>query len=71
MNIIIGLLIFRLAVKLFIINFNYLVGKIPSESFIDEIKDIAETEGKAELVCHFCNKKYNFEKEDLERLISE
>ena len=39
--IIIGLLIFRLAVKLFIINFNYLIGKVPSESFIDEIKDIA------------------------------
>ena len=42
-SIIIGLLIFRLAVKLFIINFNYLVGKIPSESFIDEIKDIANS----------------------------
>ena len=38
---IIGLLIFWLAVKLFIINFNYLIGKVPSESFIDEIKDIA------------------------------
>lgn len=42
-SIIIGLLIFRLAVNLFIINFNYLVGKIPSESFIDEIKDIANS----------------------------
>lgn len=37
----IGLLIFRLAVKLFIINFNYLIGKVPSEKFIEEIKDIA------------------------------
>ena len=41
--IIIVLLIFRLAVKLFIINFNYLIGKVPSESFIEEIKDIANS----------------------------
>lgn len=41
--IIIGVLIFRLAIKLFIINFNYLVGKVPSEEFIDEIVDIANS----------------------------
>lgn len=41
--IIIGILIFRLAVKLFIINFNYIVGKVPSEDFIDEIRDIANS----------------------------
>lgn len=40
-SILIGLLIFRLAVKLFIINFNYIVGKVPSENFIAEIKSIA------------------------------
>ena len=41
--IIIGFLIFRLAVKLFIINFNYLVGKVPSEDFVYEIIDIANS----------------------------
>lgn len=35
-----------------------------------ELKDIIETDGKAELVCHFCNKKYLFSKEDLEALIN-
>ena len=39
----IGCLIFRIAVQLFIVNFNYLVGKIPSREFIDEIKDIANS----------------------------
>ena len=39
----IGLLIFRLAVKLFIINFNYIVGKVPYESFVDEIKNIVNS----------------------------
>ena len=39
----IGFLILRLAIKLFIINFNYLVGKVPSKEFIDEIKDIANS----------------------------
>ena len=35
----------------------------------EEIKDILEKEGKAELVCHFCNKKYVFDKEDLENML--
>jgi molecular chaperone Hsp33 len=35
----------------------------------DEIKDIIEKDGKAELVCHFCNKKYVFSEEDLRKLI--
>ncbi len=34
-----------------------------------ELQDIINTDGKAELVCHFCNKKYNFSKENLEKLI--
>lgn len=34
----------------------------------EELKDIIENEGKAELVCHFCNKKYNFSKQELENL---
>ncbi len=33
-----------------------------------EIQDIIETDGKAEILCHFCNKKYEFSKEDLNKL---
>lgn len=35
----------------------------------EEIENIINTEGKAELVCHFCNSKYQFSKEELEKLI--
>lgn len=35
----------------------------------EEIKDILEKDGKAELVCHFCNKKYLFSEEDLAKMI--
>mgnify|MGYP000018300799 FL=1 len=28
-----------------------------------------EEDGKAELVCHFCNKKYEFSKEELEDIL--
>lgn len=35
----------------------------------EEIEDIIKDEGKAEVVCHFCNKKYYFTKEDLKSLI--
>lgn len=34
-----------------------------------EINDMIEEDGKAEVVCHFCNKRYNFSKEDLQNLI--
>ncbi len=34
----------------------------------EELQDIIEKEGKAELVCHFCNKKYEFNKEELEEI---
>ena len=37
----------------------------------EELKDIIEKDGKAELVCHFCNKKYNFDKEELEKILVE
>lgn len=37
----------------------------------NEIKDIIETDGKAEAQCHFCNEKYHFSKEDLEELAEE
>ncbi len=37
----------------------------------EELQKIIEEEGKAELVCHFCNKKYNFNKEELEEILEE
>lgn len=37
----------------------------------DELADIIENDGKAELSCHFCSKKYNFTKEELETLYNE
>lgn len=45
-----------------------------SEAFMtigkEEIKKIISEDGKAEMVCHFCNKKYNFNKEELEAMIN-
>jgi molecular chaperone Hsp33 len=35
----------------------------------DEIKDLLKKEGKAELVCHFCNERYVFEAEELKKLL--
>ena len=35
----------------------------------EELEDIIEKEGRAELVCHFCNKKYEFNKEELEYIL--
>lgn len=35
------------------------------------LKEIIKEEGKAELVCHFCNKKYDFNKEELEKILKE
>lgn len=36
-----------------------------------ELKSIIEEDGKAELICHFCNKKYNFGIEELEKILEE
>lgn len=36
-----------------------------------EIEDIIETDGQAEAECHFCNEKYMFTKEELEKLLEE
>lgn len=36
-----------------------------------ELEEIIEEDEKAELTCHFCNKKYNFDKDHLERLCEE
>jgi molecular chaperone Hsp33 len=35
----------------------------------EELQDIIETEEKAEIVCHFCNTKYQFSKQELEEII--
>lgn len=35
----------------------------------EDLSKIIEEDGKAEIVCQFCNKKYNFTKEELENLI--
>ena len=35
----------------------------------DEIQKIIEEDGQAEVVCRFCNKKYQFGREDLQRLL--
>lgn len=35
----------------------------------EELEDIIEKDGQAELICHFCNKKYLFEKKDLEEIL--
>lgn len=35
----------------------------------EELKKIIDEDGKAEIICHFCNKKYDFSKEELEQLI--
>lgn len=37
----------------------------------EEIKDIIKTQENIETVCHFCNKKYNFSKNELEKIIEE
>ena len=33
------------------------------------LKEMIEEDGKAELLCHFCNKKYEFNKEELEEIL--
>ena len=35
------------------------------------LKEMIEQDGKAELTCHFCNKKYEFSKEELEKIVEE
>lgn len=36
-----------------------------------EIRDIIEKDGKAELVCHYCNQKYQFNKNELKKLLDQ
>ncbi len=35
----------------------------------DDLNEIIQKDGKADIVCHFCNKQYHFTKEELEKLI--
>lgn len=35
----------------------------------DELQEILEEDGKAEIVCHFCNEAYRFSREDLEAIL--
>lgn len=37
----------------------------------NELSQIIEEDGKAEIVCHFCNSKYDFNKEELKSLLKE
>jgi len=37
----------------------------------EELQDIIESEGQAELVCHYCNTKYYFSKEELQALLKQ
>ena len=36
----------------------------------NELNKIIEEDGKAEIICHFCNKKYNFTKEELINIVN-
>ncbi len=35
----------------------------------EELKDMIEKDGQAEIVCHFCNKQYQFSKSELEEIV--
>ena len=64
-----------------------IIGKVPTEYYCgcsrervekallaigkDDLKKILEEDKKAELSCHFCNKVYNFDENDLKRLLAE
>ena len=45
---------------------NYDIERFKLLSF--QLENIIKEEGKAELVCHFCNRKYQFSKEELEEM---
>ncbi len=38
---------------------------------VKDIEEIIEEDGKAEIICQFCEKKYNFDKEKLEKIIDD
>ena len=48
LSILIGLLILKTAIGVFIDNVNYIIGKIPSEEFIENIRDVANSVPQAQ-----------------------
>jgi molecular chaperone Hsp33 len=38
---------------------------------LEELRDIIDTQGKAELTCHFCAEQYEFNRAELEALIEQ
>ena len=36
----------------------------------EELQNIIQTDKKAEIVCHFCNKKYEFSQKELENIVN-
>ena len=36
----------------------------------EELEKMLNEDGEAEVTCHFCNKKYHFDEEDLKRMIN-
>ncbi|MNP60326.1 33 kDa chaperonin [compost metagenome] len=36
-----------------------------------ELEQLIEEDGKAEVVCHFCNEAYTFDKEELQQIIDQ
>lgn len=45
------------------------INKVIKDLGKTEINAIIEEDGKAELVCHFCNKKYQFSEDDLRKIL--
>ena len=43
--------------------------RIREEEVIKKNTELIEEDGKAEIECQFCNKKYNFNKEELEEIL--
>ena len=43
---------------------------LPLEQGVKDLTEIIEEDGKAELVCQFCLKKYNFDKAHLGRILA-
>lgn len=37
----------------------------------EELEDILKTDGRSELICHYCNRKYQFNSEELKKLIDQ
>ena len=47
------------------------VGGLLKSMGVQEMEDILEKDGESEVVCHFCNSRYHFDRADLEKLLQE